>query len=1265
MKVSVHMVTYNHEKFIAQAIESILMQKVDFEYEIVIGEDCSTDNTRQIVIDYQKKYPNIIRLLLPVSNIGAHANAISTYKACNGQYIALLEGDDYWLSPDKLQKQVNFLDGNSDFAICFTNALIFREDNHANSTIFLQGQAQVSTIENLLTSNFISTPSVMYRNKLIREFPAWFTEQSMGDWTSYILLAEHGKIGYIDEVMSAYRVHAGGTWSSKRREHQLTETIKMLQSVRKYFAGKNKSEYQNILSDSIAYYSRQLPHQESSLDPLKLYPLVSVCIPTYNGEKFVAEAIQSVLAQSYPNLEIILSDDNSSDRTIEIAKSFQAQSPHKFSILEHSQYGLAENWNFCIAQATGKYLKFIFQDDLLEPEAIESMVALAEQDPEIGMVFSPRKLFTITGNIHDTRLLANHEAKNVHKGWSNLKSIQSGQELLQDLNILNNPINKIGEPSTVLIKKEVFDALGAFDQELCQLVDLEMWLRIMSQYKIGFIDRTLSSFRIHAAQQTQKNSGTKDTIFLDYQRFFEKIWSNPHYPQPTRQEALYKYESMSGSNKFSKSRRQLAEYCLNLSDEQLVSFDQSLSGRIQRTLSKSSSQYTITAPAEQIFVDNLITDLAQGLDQPQGIQKLLATMLYLRADQLPLKCDLLSIPAWLMTDYLKFIFSTKFYFQQPEEADCYYQYLSTWLDYIHTSVFENHTNHFWHNIANHFAQFTNLLPVYFNDHNLKGLQVKRAEIIEFSLKNNGFVIDHEFEQPIANIKKIRLGILSSHYTPSAETFAALPIYEYLSREFEVILYSFHESNHPLEEYCRSCANHYKLLPQELKAQVNTIRADDLDLLFVVNNVTLEPSQICLLATHRLARIQITSGGSVVTTGLKSIDYFISGEFTDPSSIAQEQYQEKLIKLPGAAHCFSYGNDQATATIKVERASLGIAPETIVFTSAANFFKIVPELFHAWAKIIAQVPNSILMLLPYGPNWSKNYPKKDFENYLIQVFAQYKIPADRLLVLDPQPVPNRADIKEYYKIADICLDSTPLSGTTSLIEPLQVGLPIIARQGNCFRSAMGAAMIQELNIYDLVADSVESYIQLAINLGNNPQLRQQKSQEIMVKMQNNPSFLDSRAYSVKIGDLFIDLFTKYTNNSQNESLQLRDLNLMVFPDWNQAEDTVGAELQQVIQTLATQPNAQNTTLLIDTTNIAIEDAQMFLSSIVMNIMMEEDLDITEELGISLIEDLQNIQWENLLPHINARIIMECDDQQTVEYLLPEQLAQRQLESFVLS
>jgi predicted O-linked N-acetylglucosamine transferase (SPINDLY family)/glycosyltransferase involved in cell wall biosynthesis len=619
----------------------------------------------------------------------------------------------------------------------------------------------------------------------------------------------------------------------------------------------------------------------------------------------------------------------------------------------------------------------------------------------------------------------------------------------------------------------------------------------------------------------------------------------------------------------------------------------------------------------------------------------------------------------LFQECQQFLFSPPNYFEQKGAATEYYGQFQKWMSYAHQSIFTDTEDPSCKNTVGKLAKNTNFISAYFNEKNLRDIYTKRSEIIELSLQNNGNKVDYQFSERPANRKKIRLGILASHFNPSAETFAALPVYEYLSREFEVILYSFQQTNHPLEQYCRSSANFFVTLPDGLAEQVSAIRGDDLDILFFATNVTAVTNQMCLLASHRLARIQITSGGSVVTTGLKNMDYFISGTFTDPSPAAQEQYREELIQLPGAAHCFSYGSFEESSSITIDRQDLSIADDAVIFTSGANFYKIIPELIHTWAKIIAAVPNSTILLFPFGPNWSSNYPKQAFEEHLHKIFAEYGVSSDRVLALDPQPAPNREDLKEYYKLADVYLDSYPFAGTTSLIEPLQVNLPVIARQGNSFRSSMGAAMIRSLEITELVADSEESYIQLAVALGNNPELRQQKSDEVKAKMADNPSFLDSKGYGAKIGDLFKELVDRYSRNALSDNLRLKDVNLMVFPDWNQSEESVGLELQQVIQTLATQPDAQRTTLLIDTTNIAIEDAEMFLSSVAMNLMMEEDLDIMEELEISLIEDLNNIQWDNLLPRISARIVLECDNQDVVGKLPQEKIPQRQIESFVLS
>ncbi len=258
-------------------------------------------------------------------------------------------------------------------------------------------------------------------------------------------------------------------------------------------------------------------------------PRVSICIPTYNGEEFLAQALESALAQTYPNLEILLSDDDSTDRTLAIAQAFQARSPVDFLILPHARLGLVENWNFCIEKASGKYIKFLFQDDTLEPTCVEEMVALAEQEAAIGLVFAKRQVLLAESAQDDPHcLIVYNGCQNVHAAWSTLDRVQAGETLLADPNLLEEPINKIGEPTAVLIRKAVFTEVGPFDPELKHLIDVDMWLRIMSRYHIGFIDRTLATFRLHPQQQTNRNFEAGATVVEGY-RLCAKIIYHPDY----------------------------------------------------------------------------------------------------------------------------------------------------------------------------------------------------------------------------------------------------------------------------------------------------------------------------------------------------------------------------------------------------------------------------------------------------------------------------------------------------------------------------------------------------------------------------------------------------------------------------------------------------------------------------------------------------------------------------------------------------------------
>ncbi len=230
MMLSVCMITYNHESFIAKAIEGILMQKTDFDIELIIGEDYSSDKTSEICKEYKNKFPNKIRLLLNERNIGVMPNFIQTLNSCSGNYIALCEGDDYWTDPYKLQKQVDFLEANEDFVICHHNMQIDYENDASEQHLSNSPeQKEVYTIEDLALRYSIFTSSSIFRNGLIKKLPDWFYKYSLGDYMLYMIIAQYGKIRYLPDVMGVYRVHEKGVWSmlseNSRFEKQL-DTLK-------------------------------------------------------------------------------------------------------------------------------------------------------------------------------------------------------------------------------------------------------------------------------------------------------------------------------------------------------------------------------------------------------------------------------------------------------------------------------------------------------------------------------------------------------------------------------------------------------------------------------------------------------------------------------------------------------------------------------------------------------------------------------------------------------------------------------------------------------------------------------------------------------------------------------------------------------------------------------------------------------------------------------------------------------------------------------
>ena len=257
------------------------------------------------------------------------------------------------------------------------------------------------------------------------------------------------------------------------------------------------------------------------------FPLVSICVPTFNGEKFLSAALSSIEQQSYRNLEVVISDDSSKDSTIEIVEEFKIKAGIPVHIYHHFPSGIGANWNNCIKYAKGKYVKFLFQDDVLYPDCIRKMLEIAEQDKRIGLVYCRRSFIFDSQNDYHNQWISKYSALHTH--WDDITAKTGyigGLEYLRDRNLLTVPLNKIGEPTAALIAKSSFKVVGFFNEELKQALDVEFWFRLMKHFKIGFVNEELVYFRLHYEQASTKNhyKGISETEKLKLYTYRHLFW---------------------------------------------------------------------------------------------------------------------------------------------------------------------------------------------------------------------------------------------------------------------------------------------------------------------------------------------------------------------------------------------------------------------------------------------------------------------------------------------------------------------------------------------------------------------------------------------------------------------------------------------------------------------------------------------------------------------------------------------------------------------
>jgi len=241
---AVWVVTYNQKNFIAQTIESIVQQKTNFRFKVYIGDDCSTDGTREICIKYKNLYPELIELVFNSVNY-MQQNSMNVYNACfnsGAKYTAMCEGDDYWSDSYKLQTQVDFLESHSEFSGCFHNTEErFEDDINKSSFLYCNfPNARAISFNDLCYANIIPTCSVIFKNNLFDKFPEWYFELRLGDWTLHLLNAQFGDFWYIPRIMAVHRLHNKSTWMLQDADKNRQSTIEAYDEMIKGFGFDTK-----------------------------------------------------------------------------------------------------------------------------------------------------------------------------------------------------------------------------------------------------------------------------------------------------------------------------------------------------------------------------------------------------------------------------------------------------------------------------------------------------------------------------------------------------------------------------------------------------------------------------------------------------------------------------------------------------------------------------------------------------------------------------------------------------------------------------------------------------------------------------------------------------------------------------------------------------------------------------------------------------------------------------------------------------------------
>jgi FkbM family methyltransferase len=558
-------------------------------------------------------------------------------------------------------------------------------------------------------------------------------------------------------------------------------------------------------------------------------------------------------------------------------------------------------------------------------------------------------------------------------------------------------------------------------------------------------------------------------------------------------------------------RLQIAEALLALKEPIDLAIADPLSAITAQCLRSGVRNFPRTAREDELFAQ---AQKALGSMVPEtvAVQGLAALMLAWHAFELENMPSLAKVPASLRPAWLFFLLEAPEIFNNPGDSGRFVHYLEQLCAQLQQEFHK--TAGQVEDVSVIFSGSRIFIQSYFNELNLRSVMRARADIIEQILERDGAKLDQlRVLRPIK--KKPRIGYVVLYIGDGTESvFLAANLEKMDHERFDIRLYSVQEPVGKIAAVCHAAVDSYVRLPSNVAQAVTQLRQDDLDIVLFATNLTAVSHLLTQIAAHRVARIQVATGASPVTTGFRNMDALVAGEMNEIGD-AQDHYTERLVFMPGIFNCYPFHHVLAglPPPQPVSREAIGIPANVPLFFSAANFYKIIPELSRVWIEILAQVPESRLLLLPFNPNWSSNYSVNAFSLRLLQEIQEAGVAQDRIF-LHP-PVPTIPDLQELMRLADVYLDPFPFSGACSLYDALEAGLPIVARRGVVTRSRHSNAMLEQAGLSQWVAADNAAYVRNAVTLASDPQKLQAERERLAQVRKSGFTLSDTADYARRL------------------------------------------------------------------------------------------------------------------------------------------------------